>query len=72
MDPLFCFIMGRARHRSSEKLELRLVAMVWLNSSSVVLWAGLRMIDPAQLAAPSIRPNFSSTDATQASTSPDR
>jgi hypothetical protein len=37
-----------------------------------VLWAGLRMIDPAQLAAPSIRPNFSSTDATQASTSPDR
>jgi hypothetical protein len=70
MDPLFCFIMGRARQRRSEKLELRFVAIVWLNSSSVVLWAGFRMIDPAQLAAPSIRPNFSSTFATQASTSP--
>ena len=68
MEPLFCFIIGRARQRNKEKLELRFVAMVWLNSSSVVLWAGLRMIDPAQFAAPSIRPNFSRTDATQDST----
>ena len=28
MEPLFCFIIGRARQRSKEKLELRFVEIV--------------------------------------------
>jgi len=56
--------MGCATARTRLKAVMRFCSKVWRNSSGVVLWAGLRRMDPARLTAPSMRPRSSTIVAT--------